>query len=159
MIQPQDLYRAVLHGGDAKAFLLNLYKRNTGELKLEEIRAEEIADMPTMMMPSIPKSPDLSTNELVAIILAPKDIYIDAHGRQCLKIIDVSAHTLELVDLVVERFHRLTGVLPSEIVACPSRSVLLRNRFYFPRGQKPIPFVRDFSFPLDYDILARGKRP
>ncbi len=32
MNQPQDLYQEVIAGGDIKSFLLNLHRRNTGEL-------------------------------------------------------------------------------------------------------------------------------
>jgi hypothetical protein len=165
MNQPQDLYQIVKTGGNAKSFLMALYKRNTGALKLDEIKGEhrtdeiDLADMPTRMMSAVPKSPDpLSTNELVAVILSPNGLYIDQDGRQYLKLIDVSAHTLELVDVAVERFLKLTGRYPDEIIPCPSRYVLLKFKDFAPVGSNPIPYVRNFAFPIDYDVLVRGKR-
>lgn len=163
---PNALYRAVQAGGNAKAFLLALHKRNTGklvnnteEINLKDIKLEKhVADMPTMMMPSIPKSPDLSTNELVAVILTPQGIYKDQEGRQCFKLIDVSAHTIDLVDRAVERFYKLTGGYPVEIITCPSRYVLLRFKDFCPSGGSPIPYVRDFVRPIDYDVLVRGRK-
>jgi hypothetical protein len=157
MNQPQDLYQIVQAGGNAKAFLLALHKRNTGGLSLSEIR-QEIWEQQTQMIPTIPKSPPLSTGKLIAQILAPtlQGVYVDQDGRQCLKLIDVAAHTLELVDAAVERFRKLTGSYPVEIIPCPSRYVLLKFKDFAPNGASPIPYIRDFSFPIDYDILVRG---
>lgn len=157
MIQhPESLYQDFQAGGNVKAFLLDLYKRNTGGLKLDEIK-QEIADMPTSHMPAIPKSPGLSTTKLVAAILTPSPIYRDQEGRQCLKLVDVSAHTIDLVDKAVERFYKLTGGYPVEIIPCPSRYVLLRFKDFAPSGANPIPYIRDFVQPIDYDVLVRGR--
>jgi hypothetical protein len=162
MIQhPESLYRAVQRGEDVKSFLLDLHRRNTGPLKrieqnTEGIRMQDIADMPTMMMPSIPKSPDLTTEKLIACILVPSGMYVDQEGRMCLKLIDLEMHTIDLADLAVDRFRGLTGFYPDELVSCPSRYARLGNALYFPQGKSPIPFVRSFVFPVDYDILARG---
>lgn len=163
MIQhPESLYRAVQRGEDVKSFLLALHRRNTGPLRLEQntegikmSEEQDIADMPTQYMPAIPKRLP-TTEKIAACVIVPLGMYIDQEGRMCLKLRDVSTHTMDLADMAVERFCKLTGFYPDEILACPSRYVLLRNDHYFPQGKSPIPFVRDFCFPIDYDVIARG---
>lgn len=156
MNTPQDLYRAVQSGVSAKAFLLDLYRRNTGGIPLDEIK-REIWQQETQMIPAIPKSPPLTTEKLASTIL-PKGIQIDQEGRYCLKVRDLGAHTLEIVDAAVERFKKLTGVYPDEIIPCPSRYVLLKFKDFAPMGAHPIPYSRNFVFPVDYDVLVRRRR-
>ena len=159
MIQhPESLYQSFQAGGDVKAFLLALHKRNTGGLKLDDIKREEIADMPTMMVPAIPKSPPYSTSKMIAAILAP-GIYRDEEGRHCFKLTDVGAHTLEVVERAAEQFRRLTGQYPAEIIPCPSRYRALRFKDFCPKGNTPIPYTSNFVFPVDYDVLVRSGKP
>lgn len=156
----QELKKAYVPGE-----LLREYRRKTGPLRNIEQNTEgisireipDISEMPTMMLPAVPKSPPLTTEKLVACVLVPSGMYVDEEGRMCLKIRDVAAHTIDLADDAVDRFHSLTGFYPDEIVACPSRYALLRHELYFPQSMKPIQFVRDWVFPVDYDIIARGR--
>lgn len=145
--------------------LWNEYRKNTGKLRKVEQHTEgirmreeqDIAELPTMMMSAVPKSPPITTEKLVSCILVPEGMYVDDEGRMCLKMRDVSAHTIDLADEAVELFHAKTGFYPDEIMTCPSRSVLLKHELYFPQSKSPIQFVRDWEFPVDYDIIARGR--
>lgn len=158
-MHPASLYHAAQRGEDIKSFLLSLHRRNTGPLQNTggiNMREEDIADMPTLYMPSITKSPPITTEKLVACMLVPDGMHVDQEGRMCLKLIDLEMHTIDLADLAVERFCKLTGFYPDEIVACPSRYARLGNTLYFPQCKSPIPFTREFAYPIDYDILVRG---
>lgn len=168
MNNPQDLYRSILHGGNAKAFLLALHRRNTGEILLKDIKAEEQrikeekerirrekwASQGTMLIPAIIPTTPLADN----IMIDDPFFFVDEENRQCLKIVDVTAHTLDLIHEAVRIFYKATGVYPEKITPCPSRFGHLRmSHFYHPNGNR-IPYIREFGSVIDYDILCRGKR-
>ena len=150
MSQPQDLYQEVRAGGDIKSFLLDLHRRNTGELpvidteKLEAV--DEMAVLPTVLTPAISKFSIVST--------LPHQFYFE-EGYQILKLDDLMADTIDLVSEAVRRFCRFTGYYPDEIILCPSRYVLLKFGHFCLTNGVLIPFSRDFTFPIDYDVLVR----
>jgi hypothetical protein len=153
MNQPQDLYQEVRAGGDIKSFLLNLHRRNTGELEALDpimIDTDKIVAMPTVLVPSI--APARS----IAAIL-PHQFYVDAERHQVLKLDDLMADTLDLVSEAVTRFRTETGAYPDEIIPCPSRFLLLQFGHFCPTIGVLIPFTRDFIFPIDYDVIVRGR--
>ena len=149
LLTSQNLYKAIQRGGDVKALLLERYRRNTGPLA-GCTQGADISDMPTVstfvVLPRV-------TAKLVRL---PLYRHVDYKGRIFIKLIDIEASTIDLADEAVDRFFELTGVYPDEIVACPSRTARLNTYYYFPVGRLPIPFVRDFAYPVDYDVLARG---
>lgn len=124
-----------------------MHHRNTGELEaLDPIDTEKLEAMPTLLLASSKPS--------IASIL-PHQLYLDEEDRQCLKLDDLTADTVDLVEEAVTRFCRYTGYYPDEIVLCPSRYILLQFGQYCPIGGINIPFVRDFVFPIDYDVIVR----
>lgn len=133
ILHPQTLYRAYQACRDPKTFLLSLDR--------------DISDMPTLMMAAV--SPQ-STEKLAPCLPT------DQEGRCYVKIISLEALTIDLADLAVSCFLDATGVYPDELIACPSRMARLNTYYFFPKGHLPIPFTRDFMYPIDYDILARG---
>lgn len=142
--------------------LVREYRRRTGPLRKVEQNTEgidlhDIALLPTIMMPSVPKSPPLDTEKLAACLLVPDGMYLDEQGRMCLKVRDVETGTITLADEAVDAFRALTGFYPDELVVCPSRYVLLHHELYFSQALRPIQFVREWVFPIDYDVIARGR--
>jgi len=151
-MRPELLYRVTVQGGDAKAFLLSLHKSNaerqvkhTEAINLREIRMSDISDMPTMFIPAV-----RTTEKLIQC--GP----IDDQGRVYIKLINLEALTIDLADLAVDRFFECFNTYPDELVACPSRMARLNTYYFFPKDRLPIPFVRNFMYPIDYDLLARG---
>jgi len=145
-MQPQDLYNEVRLGHDIKDFLLYLHGRNSGELMLRD--TDKVEAMPTLLMSAIPPHSAIVT-------ILPHQLYTDGEGRQCLRLDDLMADTVDLVDEAVNRFYDLTGHYPDEIVPCPSRYILLKFGHFCPVGNVLIPFSKDFVFPIDYDIIVR----
>jgi len=151
-MRPETLYKISIQGGDTKAFLLSLHKSNaerqikhTEAISLREIRASDISDMPTMFIPVV-----RTTEKLIQC--GP----IDDHGRVYIKLINLESLTIDLADLAVDRFFERFNCYPDELVACPSRMARLNTYYFFPHGHMPIPFVREYAYPIDYDLLARG---
>jgi hypothetical protein len=144
LLPSQNLYRAIQGGGDIKEFLLERHRRNSGPL------AGDISEMPTVSTLAVFPS---ATAKLVRL---PRYRHVDQQGRLFIKLVDIEASTIDLADEAVDRFFELTGVFPDELVACPSRTARLNTYYYFSADCLPIPFVRDFMYPVDYDILARG---
>jgi hypothetical protein len=153
-MRPDALYKLSVHGGDTKAFLLALHKSNTERqikhteaISLKDIRMSDISDMPTMFIASVyPRV----TEKLIQC--GP----VDDHGRVYIKLINLEALTIDLADLAVDRFFERFKAYPDELVACPSRMARLNTYYFFPKDHLPIPFVRNFMYPIDYDLLARG---
>jgi hypothetical protein len=153
-MSPETLYKLSMHGGDTKAFLLSLHKSNaerqikhTEAISLKDIRMSDISNMPTMFIPAI--SPKI-TDKLIQC--GP----IDDRGRVYIKLINLEALTIDLADLAVDRFFERFNCYPDELVACPSRMARLNTYYFFPKDHLPIPFVREYAYPIDYDLLARG---
>jgi hypothetical protein len=147
MNQPQDLYQEVIAGGDIKSFLLNLHRRNTGELPTLDLPiTDKMEAMPTIALPSFHRS---------NASIAPHRLYLDQYGRRCLRINGLIADTIDLASEAVHRFKNLTGQYPDEIIPCPSRFLLLRFGNFCPVSGILIPFSRDFVFPIDYDVIVR----
>jgi hypothetical protein len=150
MNHPQDLYAEVRAGGDIKSFLLNLHRRNTGELEALDPIVKDTDKMPTVLVPSIAPSRSIAT-------ILPHQSYIDAEGYQCLKLDHLTADTIDLVSEAVTRFRTETGYYPDEIVPCPSRYILLKFGHFCPCIGVLIPFSNDFVFPIDYDVIVRRR--
>src|SRR5579872_834531 len=152
MNQPQDLYQEVVAGGDIKSFLLNLYRRNTGELEaLDPIKeTDKIAAMPTVLVPSVAPSRSIAT-------ILPHQLYVDQEGYQVLKLNHLTADTIDLVSEAVSRFRTETGYYPDEIIPCLSRYILLKFGHFCPCIGVLIPFSREFIFPIDYDVIVRRR--
>jgi hypothetical protein len=154
MNHPQDLYQEVRAGGDIKSFLLALHRRNTGELPVlspdtEKIEAiERVDELPTVTTLAVP------TFSIASII--PHRFYAE-NGYQVLKLDHLTVETIDLVSEAVRRYRRATGYYPEEIIPCPSRFVLLTFGHFSPTNGILIPFSRDFVFPIDYDVLVRGR--
>jgi hypothetical protein len=147
-MQPQDLYYEVQMGADIKDFLFYLHAKNTGEVMLRD--TDKLEALPTLLMSAIPPHSAIVT-------ILPHQLYLDWEGRQCLKLDDLLADTVDLVDEAVNRFYDCTGTYPDEIVLCPSRYILLQFGHFCPVGGILIPFVRDFVFPIDYDVIVRRR--
>jgi hypothetical protein len=150
MNQPQDLYNEVRAGGNIKSYLLNLHRRNTGELPvISNVDTEKVASVSrTVAMPVVRAS--------VSSTL-PHRLYIDQERRQYLALSHLTADTIDLVTEAVKRFCGCTGHYPDEIVPCPSRYILLKYGYFCPVGGVLIPFSRDFIFPIDYDVVVRSR--
>lgn len=152
MNQPQDLYQEVVAGGDIKSFLLNLHRRNTGELEaLDPIvkDTDKLAAMPTVLVPAVAPSRSIVT-------ILPHQLYTE-NGYQVLKLDHLTVDTIDLVSEAVMRFRAETGCYPNEIVPCPSRFVLLKFGHFCPCIGVLIPFSNDFVFPIDYDVVVRRR--
>lgn len=108
---------------------------------------DDISEIPTIMTPAV------SPAGVTAKLHVP---HVDREGRVYVKLINVEATTIDLADEAVGRFFERYGVYPDELVACPSRTARLNTYYLFPDGHLPIPFSRDFAYPVDYDIIARG---
>jgi hypothetical protein len=116
------------------------------------MRKLRIADQKTNLVPIPPCKGEEWLNDQIK-----KPLYTDSQGRVCLKMTDLVSHTIDIVDAGVQLFYELSGQYPTEIVLCPSRSYNLRNKLFYPKNLAPIPYVRDFAGPFDYDILLRRK--
>jgi hypothetical protein len=152
MNQPQDLYQEVRAGGDIKSFLLNLHRRNTGELEALDPPlkdTDKIAAMPTVLVPAIAPSRSIAT-------ILPHQLYVDEDVWH-LKMDHLTADTIDLVSEAVTRFRRDTGYYPDEIIPCPSRYILLKFGHFCPCIGVLIPFSNDFVFPIDYDVVVRRR--
>ena len=154
MNHPQDLYQEVRAGGDIKSFLLDLHRRNTGELPVIDTEKIEVINKRTELMPVVTTSA-LPTFSIASII--PHQFYADENGYQILKLDHLTVDTVDLVSEAVRRYRRATGRYPEEIILCPSRFILLKFGHFCPVNGVIIPFVRDFVFPIDYDVLVRGR--
>ena len=150
MNQPQDLYRGVRAGGNIKSYLLDLHRRNTGELPvLSNVDTEKtVAISRTVAMPVVKTS---------VVFTLPHRLYVDDQGRQCLRLDHLTISTLDLVTESVRRFCEYAGHYPDEIIPCPSRYILLKHGYFCPVGGVLIPFSRDFIFPIDYDVIVRSR--
>lgn len=150
MNQPQDLYRGVKAGGNIKSYLLDLHRRNTGELPvLSNVDTEKtVAISRTVAMPIVRSS---------VVFTLPHRLYVDQERHQCLMLSHLIADTLDLVTEAVRRFCYCTGHYPDEIIPCPSRYILLKHGYFCPVGGVLIPFSRDFVFPIDYDVIVRSR--
>lgn len=150
MSQPQDLYQEVKSGGNIKSYLLDLHRRNTGELPvINNIDTEKtVAISRTVAMPVVKTS---------VVFTLPHRLYVDDQGRQCLRLDHLTINTLDLVTESVRRFCHSTGHYPDEIIPCPSRYILLKHGYFCPMGGVLIPFSRDFIFPIDYDVIVRSR--
>jgi len=98
---------------------------------------EGISELPTIV------------TEKIAIV-GRNSVYQDGYGRYCLKIRDTGNHpTLALIIDAGERFRRIMGSYPDEVILRPARL-----NHVDPTDTK---ILREFVFPIDYDIIVRSK--
>lgn len=150
MNQPQALYRGVRAGGNIKSYLLDLHRRNTGELPV-------INNIDTEKTVAISRTVAMSSIRSSVVSTLPHRLYVDQERRQYLALSHLTADTIDLVTEAVRRFRGHTGHYPDEIIPCPSRYILLKYGYFCPVGGVLIPFSRDFVFPIDYDIIVRSR--
>ena len=159
-MNPQDLYHAVQAGANPHDFLLFMYRKNSGELKLEEIKAEEnkkkrqmneytrkinLWHQKTVLMPIV------SQEEIIRAAFS-----MDGFGRPCLKIVDMEATTLDLVEEAVELFHVWAEACPMDIILSPFRAPETHLRHFYHRCGSKIPYSYEIPADLDYDVKVRG---
>ncbi len=121
-----------------KDFIRNVKAEEDGKKRLEAEQSFtspiDVADMHTMLMPAMPKSPPLVTDKMVAQVLTPQiDVQAPIQMSEpqeevlCFERKDSQKHTLQLIEEAVQECLRETGKYPYRIIIEPLRYLAMRT--------------------------------